>query len=530
MDNENIVKFMKKPEFFGKDIKSVETIETHISYIFLTGNFAYKIKKPVNYGFLDFSTLEKRKFYCFEELKLNKRLCPEIYIEILPITKNNNLIELNGKGKVLEYALKMKEFPQEKLMKNLLKKGKITTKEIKKINKILINFYITSKTTDEINRYGKIENIKKNIIENFNQTKSFINKTISEDNYNYINKSVNLFFKKNKKLFNKRILNKNIHDCHGDLHTGNIVITKNKIYIFDCIEFNKRFRYCDTASDLGFLAMDLDYLNYPYTSSFMMKNYIENSNDHDILQILNFYKSYRAYVRGKVNSFNLNNTIKKEKYNIILNEANKYFELSKYYSSLVRIDIKKKKPLFFIICGLTGTGKSTLSMKISIDYNAKIINTDIIRKKIAGMNIFEKHYNDFNTGLYSPNNISSTYEKVIKKARQYLNNDENVIIDATFQKNEYREMVNEIAEEFDVTPIIIQCVAPENIVKKWLEERLKTKTVSDGRWEIYQSQKKIFEPFKIKKNNYLIIDMSKDSFEERKENFNSILLKINGIL
>jgi len=199
MDNENIVKFMKKPEFFGKDIKSVETIETHISYIFLTGNFAYKIKKPVNYGFLDFSTLEKRKFYCFEELKLNKRLCPEIYIEILPITKNNNLIELNGKGKVLEYALKMKEFPQEKLMKNLLKKGKITTKEIKKINKILINFYITSKTTDEINRYGKIENIKKNIIENFNQTKSFINKTISEDNYNYINKSVNLFFKKKKK-------------------------------------------------------------------------------------------------------------------------------------------------------------------------------------------------------------------------------------------------------------------------------------------------------------------------------------------
>jgi len=524
MNIENLIKYMQKPNFFGKDVRSVKIIETHISYVFLTGNFAYKIKKPVNYGFLDFSTLEKRQFYCKKELKLNKRLCPEMYIEILPITKINNKIDLNGVGKVIEYTLKMKEFPQELIMNNLLKKEKINKNDIKKINKILINFYKSTKTTDEINIYGKIENIKKNIIENFDQTKPFIDKSISKDKYDYIKSVVNLFFKKREYVFDNRILNKHIHDCHGDLHTGNIIISKNDINIFDCIEFNKRFRYCDTASDIGFLSMDLDYQNHPYISSFLIKDYIKKSNDRNILQILNFYKSYRAYVRGKVISFNFNNINKKE-YNVFLNKAIKYFDLSKYYTSLIEIELKRKKPLLIIVCGLTGTGKSTLSMKLSIDYNAKVINTDVIRKKSSKINIYEKHHNEINTGLYSYKKILDTYKKVIEHARQFLKNNENVIIDATFQKNEYREMVDEIAKEFSIKPFFIQCTAPDYIIKNWLKDRQKTRTVSDGRWDIYIYQKKIFESFLLK-NNHLIIDMSKDSFEERKEFFNSILLKV----
>ncbi len=527
MNNKKLIDYIKKkPDFFGNNIKSIKLIETHISYIFLTGDFAYKIKKPVDYGFLDFSTLQKRKYYCNEELNLNKRLCRDIYLEVLPITKNKEKIELNGKGNIIEYTLKMNEFSQEEIMNNLLKKDEIKNGDIKKINKILINFYKSTKKSEDINKYGKTENIEKNINENFEQTKSYINEAISEETYYYIKEIVRLFLKEKDQIFNKRILNNCIHDCHGDLHTGNIVISKNDIYIFDCIEFNKRFRYCDTASDIGFLAMDLDYLNHPYTSSYLIRDYIKNSKDRDFLQVLNFYKCYRAYVRGKVLSFNLNDVkIKKEKYNIILNEAKKYFELSKYYSTLLKIDINSDDPLLFIISGLTGTGKSTLSMKLSIDYNAKVINTDVIRKKIAGIDIFEKHHDDLNTGLYSPKKILYTYEKVIEQAKKYLSNDNNVIIDATFQKKKYREMLNKAAEEFNIEPIYIQCTAPDKIVKKWLNERLKTKTVSDGRWEIYKFQKKTFESFDSG-DNYLIVDMSKDSFEDRTNFFNMIQSKI----
>jgi aminoglycoside phosphotransferase family enzyme/predicted kinase len=526
---ENIIKNMSKPHFYGKNINSVKKIETHISYVFLTGKFAYKIKKPVDYGFLDFSTLDKRKYYCYEELKLNRRLCPDIYIEVLPITKRGKEIELNGNGEVIDYTLLMKEFSQKNIMKNLLEKGKIRYDEIDKINEILINFYNSIKTNDKINKYGKIKNIKKNLIENFTQTKKYINLSITEEKYNYIKNIVDHYLTKKEKIFNQRITNKNIHDCHGDLHTGNIVISKMDIYIFDCIEFNKRFRYCDSASDIGFLAMDLDYQNHPYHSSYLIESYIKKSNDFHILEVLNFYKSYRAYVRGKVISFNLNGSLESKKYTMLLEQAKKYFELSNYYSSLLEIEIRKKKPLLFIIFGLTGTGKSTLSLKLSIDYNAKLINTDIIRKKIAGINLYEKHHDEFNTGLYSPEKLLSNYMDVMKKVKKYLNMNKNVIIDATFQKNEYRLMINKIAKKYEIRPIYVQCICPEIIIKKWLDDRLRTKTVSDGRWEIYKSQKKIFEPVPIKEN-IVKIDMSKNTFEKRMKNFNDILSITKGVI
>lgn len=529
MNIENLIEYMKKPEFFGKNVRSIKIIQTHISYVFLTGKFAYKIKKPVNYGFLDFSTLEKRKFYCKKELELNKRLCPDIYIEILPITKSNDKIKLNGSGQIIEYALKMKEFSQENIMKNRIKKENINKNEIKNINNILIKFYKSTISTDEINRYGKIDNVKKNIFENFDQIKPFIGKSISKETYDYIKILTKQFFIKRKYLFDNRISSNNIHDCHGDLHTGNIVISKKAIYIFDCIEFNKRFRFCDSASDIGFLSMDLDYQNNPYISSYLIKDYIKKSNDKEILQILNFYKSYRAYVRGKVISFNLNNNINKKECDNYIKQAKKYFELSKYYTSLFEIELKRNKPLLIIICGLTGTGKSTLSMKISIDYNAEIINSDIIRKKNAKINIYQRQNNEINAGLYSYKNTLKTYKKVIEHARKLLINNENVVIDATFQKNEYRKLIDDISIEFGITPIFIQCTAPDDIVKNWLQERLKTKTVSDGRWEVYQHQKKNFDTF-LERKNQLVIDMSKDSFEERKEILNSILLKVNEVL
>jgi aminoglycoside phosphotransferase family enzyme/predicted kinase len=528
MHFDDLIKKMKKSNFFGKNIESINTIETHISIIFLTGKYAYKMKKPVNYGFLDFSTLEKRKYFCYEELKLNKRLCPDIYLEVLPITISNNNIKLNGKGKIIDFILKMKEFPQDNIMNNLLKNKKINENDLAKINNILINFYKNSNNLDEIKKYGEINNINKNTEENFEQIKPYINLSISNETYTNIKEIVNKFINTKKYLFENRILNNKIFDCHGDLHTGNIVIFKKNIYIFDCIEFNKRFRYGDSASDIGFLSMDLDYQNFPYLSSFLIKDYIEKSRDNELLKILNFYKSYRAFVRGKIISFNLKNKNDKD-YNIKLKNSKKYFKLSKYYTDLINIDLKIRKPLLLIICGLTGTGKSTLSLKMSIDYDAKLINSDIIRKKIAKIDIYKKQHNKINSGIYSFDSTIKTYNKIIKIAKNYLLNNNNVIIDATFQKNEYRELMMELINDLKINPIFIQCTAPDDIVEEWLKNRLKTRTVSDGRWEIYLHQKKNYDKF-INKKNHIIIDMSKNLYEDRIKNFYTILAKIKEVL
>lgn len=523
----NILENLKKPEFFGSGIKSVNVIQTHISYVALTGKYAYKVKKPVDFGFLDFSTIEKRKHFCEEELRLNKRLCPDIYLDVLPITQKNGELELNGGGETVDYALKMKEFSQDRIMTKLLKQGKIDKETIENICDILVNFYNSEQHSKEIDSYGEIDAVKKNIDENFEQTESVIDITIPNDTYKYIKKISSKFFEEKKDIFEKRIAGGHIHDCHGDLHSGNIVVSAKNIHIFDCIEFNRRFRYCDVASDIGFLAMDLDYMNHPYLSSYLISNYIEKSKDVGIFDMLNFYKSYRAFVRGKVIGFRLNdpNIPKGEKQDII-DTAKKYFDLSQYYASLFSLDLENKKPLLFVVGGLTGTGKSTLSLKISVDYHANNINTDVVRKELAGIDKFERHHDEIDTGLYSPERIDHTYEQVMKKSADFLKNGENVVLDATFQKKKYRDMAKKIAKENNAILVPIKCTCPEEIAKRWLEERLKTKTASDGRWEIYLNQKKTFESFTAEEN-CVVIDISEESYKDRMDSFRRLLSKVH---
>jgi len=530
MEQSKIFECLKNPKFYGHHVKSVEVLQTHISYVALTGGFAYKVKKPVNFGFLDFSTLEKRKFFCEEEKRLNKRLCPEIYLDVLPITQMNNEFQLDGKGEVVEYVLKMKEFPQEKIMTNLLKQGKIDEETIDHLCTILVDFYNSQKPSGEITKYGEPKAVKQNIDENFDQTKSVIDITIPKNIYWYIKEANTKFFERKKELLGHRMKEGRIKDCHGDLHSGNIVVADEKIHIFDCIEFNKRFRFCDVASDIGFLAMDLDYLNYPYLSSYLIQKYVEKSNDTDIFDVLNFYKSYRAYVRGKVNGFQLNDPdIDKTKKNKIIETAKKYFELSHYYASLFSLELHKTKPLLFVVCGLTGTGKSTVAMKIAVDYHAKQINTDVIRKELAGIDKFERHHDKLNTGLYGPKNIDYTYEKVAEKASDMLKKGENVVMDATFQKKKYREMAHHIAAKNHTNLVIVQCTCPDDFVKKRLEQRLKKKSVSDGRWEIYIEQKKTFEPFEPDEK-YFEMDTSNELYEYKMSFFKKLLSNIGGVM
>jgi aminoglycoside phosphotransferase family enzyme/predicted kinase len=520
---------LKNPKFYGPKVTSVELLQTHISYVALTGTYAYKVKKQVNFGFLDFSTLDKRKYYCDEELRLNRRLCPEMYLCVLPITKKDSTLELDGTGPIVEYALKMKEFPQEYIMTNMLKQNKITEGTIDHICSILIDFYAAQQPSDEIKQYGELPFVKQNIDENFDQTKPMIDITVPKDTFWFIKEAATKFFERKKEVFGHRIKEGKIFDCHGDLHSGNIVVTDEHIHIFDCIEFNDRFRFCDIASDIGFLAMDLDYLNFPYLSSYLIVQYVERSGDTGIYDVLNFYKSYRAFVRGKVHGFQLNDPhIDPGKKKDIIESAKKYFELSKYYATLFSLDLHKTKPLLFLVSGLSGTGKSTIARKIAVDYHAVQINTDVVRKEVAGIDQFERHHDQVNTGLYDPKKVDDTYEQVMKQATDVLKKGGNVVLDATFQKKKFREMARHVALKTHSTIIIIECVCPDDVVKKRLEDRLKKKSVSDGRWEIYQAQKTTFEPFSPQ-DECLAMDTSDESYTYRMGFFTKLLSYVSEV-
>jgi len=320
------------PEIYPDHPKEVGFFETHISLLFFTGHHVYKVKKPVDFGFLDFTSIEKRKFFCEEEVRLNRRLSPEIYLGVVKITKEDNRILLDGRGEVVEYAVQMKQIPEEFLMDKLLKKGQVTPKMIEAVSEKLARFYSTAETSDFIKSFAKPERIKQDTDENFEQTEKYIGVTITKDVYTEVRNRTNNFLRAQAEIFYQRIAEDRIRDCHGDLRLEHI-FWGDEISIFDCIEFNERFRYTDTAADLAFLAMDLDYHGRKDLSGHLIQRYIEKSGDQDLTKVLDFYKCYRAYVRGKVESFRLDdsNIPEKEKREA-LQRAQKYFSLAYYYA------------------------------------------------------------------------------------------------------------------------------------------------------------------------------------------------------
>ncbi len=332
MDSSTLIKFMLNPDTYPFKPEKVDMLQTHISYLFIAGEYVYKVKKPVNFGFLDYSTLEKRKFYCGQEIKLNSRLSPEIYLGVSEIVSCKSILSLDGKGKIEEYAIKMSRLPPDMMMDRMIFDKRIDRAIIKKIADKLAAFHQSADVNSDISKFGDIEIILKNANENFLQTDKFIGISLTQDEYNLIKDFSHKFIDNNKPILKKRVDENKIKDCHGDLRTEHICIS-DKIYIFDCIEFNDRFRYGDVASEVAFLAMDLDFLGEAPLSRYFVDSYIEISGDTDIYKIINFYKCYRAYVRGKVESFQLNDpNIQPKEKEKSLNSARGHFKLASSYA------------------------------------------------------------------------------------------------------------------------------------------------------------------------------------------------------
>ena len=482
------MEMMLDPSSYPHPVSEIELIQTHISWVFLAGDQVYKIKKPVDFGFLDFTTLEKRKRFCQEELRLNSRLCPEIYKDVLPITMEANAPVLNGSGPVVEWCLVMNRMPDAGMMQHLLHKYEIGKEEIDLIVDKLVPFYREADGGDEIASYGSLEVIGHNNIENFQQTTPFVGKLISQRIYEGIKSYCLDFMEQNRGGFNERIHGGWIKECHGDLYSANICFSdkRDSVFIFDCIEFNKRFRCGDVASDIAFLAMDLDFHGVSDLSAQLIRRYSLESHDTGIGSILNFYKCYRAYVRGKIGCFtwadpNVDDETKRNSAEL----AKRYFRLAGLYAGVIR------PGRIYVFYGLSGTGKSTLATAFARKKGLDLFNSDRTRKEeIAGIPATERRVEGYSQGLYSRENTLKTYRALSAHAGRLAAQGKDVVLDATYTEPGQREALIETAQGLGTEPVFIHCVCDESEIKKRLSHRFSSQQgPSDGRWEIYLRQK-----------------------------------------
>jgi len=468
--------------------RTVRVVQTHISAVFIADDLVFKIKKPVNFGFLDFSDLDKRKQYCEEEVRLNARLCPDVYLGVVPVTDDGAGIRIEGTGTVVEYAVKMKRLPEDAMMDGLRARGAVTPDDGGRIVDILVPFYRAARTGPGIDQYGTIPAVKFNCDENFTQIEPYIGKTISPPILESIREFTDRAYVRKSDLFEARIRGGFIREGHGDLHSRNICLTPQDIYIYDCIEFNDRFRMGDAAQDIAFLSMDLDYFRYPALARSFVDTYVRRSGDTGLVDLIDFYACYRAFARGKVISFELDQPeIGDEAKEQAVSRARAYFTLAHHYA------VKEVSPFLVIMSGLSGTGKSRVADNLAREMDFEIIKSDEVRKEIAGIDPDEHQYGEFGNGIYSRKMSEKTYGELFDRAHRLLSDKRSVILDACFLTESERTRARQAAEKTGSRFVIIAATAPDEVVKKRIEQRMEEKNVSDATFSIYLKQKLFYE-------------------------------------
>ncbi len=483
MTHPKLVETMLRPDFYPHRPESVELVQTHISYVFIAGQEVYKVKKPVDFGFLDFTTLEKRKFYCGEEVRLNRRLAPGAYLGVAEIREVAGGLSLAGDGKVAEYAVRMRRLPQDRMLKGLLQEGAVDISVMDAVARKVADFHAAAETGGRIDEVGGIDTIRHNHDENFDQTAKYRGITIPAHQWAFTRDYIAFFMDRNGDLLRRRVAEHRIRDCHGDLHLEHICLA-GEIVIFDCIEFNERFRFEDTAAEVAFLAMDLDYNGYPEWAEAFVEAYIRHSGDEAVRTLLNFYRCYYAFVRGKVVSFRLDDrAIGEEGRREARKMAEKYFDWAYTYAA------RPDRPTLILTAGLMGTGKSVVARQIAPRLGARIIQMDALRKELAGLAPGEKRPEAFGAGLYSEDVSQRTYTAALERAAEEIRAGRSVMIDGSYKRREERLRALDTARSLGADFVVLECRCDESNVQRRLEGRKsEAGEPSDGRWEIFRKQ------------------------------------------
>ena len=474
---EPLVKAMLDPQFYPKPPDTVSHKETHISHLFFAGELVFKLKKPVRYSFLDYSTLEKRRGYYQEELRLNRRLAPSVYIGVMPITFDDLGWRLGGWAEPMEYVLVMRRLPEKRMLPFLLDTSQVTVAMMRELAELLAQFHRGAERVRGVDPERYPEVVRRQWRENIADLKTFVGNGVDEEDFRAVDRFALDFIDSHGELLCRRAEQGWLRDVHGDLHAEHVCFAPEGIQVFDCVEFEPKFRHCDLASEIAFLVMDVEARgNGDLVETFLLR-YGELVQDNDLRELLPFWKCYRAMVRAKV---------------YLLRGSDGFATAERYLRYAVKLTWERLQPFLILISGFTGSGKSTVAQALSERLAAAHINSDVVRKALAGKT--GRQPEAYGEGIYSLPMTEKTYEKMARDAEKLIASGKGVILDATFSRRAHRQRMAHLTAKHDVPFVQIHCSAPENLIQQRLTRRAtQGQNVSDGRWEIYLQQKERFE-------------------------------------
>lgn len=468
------------PAVYPHPVESVQILETHISWVILTGKWAYKLKKPVNFGFLDYSTLEKRRDFCREELRLNGRLAPQIYVDVVALTEAGGRLRFEGSGPALEYAVKMRQFPQESLYDRQLSEGRLGHAQMDLLGRFVAQFHERAARVPREAHYGEPDHIQGPARDNFVtllEIEPHRAQALAE-----LRNWTEAVYPGLAPLMAARKTDGFVRELHGDLHLGNIAEMDGLPLPFDGIEFNPELRWIDTTNDLAFLVSDLRHRGRPDLGRRLLDAYLEESGDYAGLALWNYYLVYRWLVRAKV---------------LALRKGQGHPEvetdIGTYLNECLRC-LGGARPRLMITHGLSGSGKTFWSQKFLETEDVIRLRSDVIRKRLHGLAPQASSGSALGDGIYSSAQGDRTYRTLAELAGQLLRQGFAVLVDATFLKRAQRDLFRDLAAQEKVPFELVHLEAPPEVLRQRLEARRRENDASEAGLEVLDHQLRTQEP------------------------------------
>lgn len=485
-----VIAGLLRPEAYPHPADALRLHETHGAWVILAGAYAYKLKKPVNFGFFDFSTFERRAADAEEEVRLNRRLAPATYLGVVDVVERDGGVRVGGPGRVLERAVWMRRLPADGMLKALLERDAATTGLIRRIARMVAAFHARAATGPGVDEHGAYANVQHHWRENFDQIKPFVGTVIPAGELGAIEQYVDDFLRREEALLERRVAAGRVRDGHGDLHAASICLVGGQLVIFDCIEFAPRYRCLDVAAEVAFLAMDLDHAGRPDLAWTFVAEYVRASGDAELLELLDFYKCYRAFVRGKVLSLRLPQMVGDDaEGERITREARAYLDLASVYAGGI------PRPFLLVTSGLPGSGKSTLGRALSQRVGALQLSTDMLRKQAAGLAPTARAGGAFGSGIYTADRSRRTYAALRRRASRWLRRGVSVALDGTYGDPRERRLARALARRTSAHFLLVLTRCDEATTRRRLQGRaLDAARVSDATWEVYQRMRDGFVP------------------------------------
>jgi aminoglycoside phosphotransferase family enzyme/predicted kinase len=496
--SERLIEALRQPGLLDDEASDVTVLQTHISWVLLTGPWAYKLKKPVNLGFLDFSSLDKRRWYCEEELRLNRRLAPDLYLDVVPILGTPEAPRLHGAGKAIEYTVRMKRFPQEALLPKVMERGQLQTRHIDALANTVADFHDRVARAPASSPWGTPDRVQAPPRDNLDYLAGLAAEPPRKAQLQRLQKWTDDESIARCPDFAARRRDGLVRECHGDLHLGNMVLIDDEVRVFDCIEFNEDFRWIDVISDVAFAAMDLEHRGRADFARRFLNAYLERTGDYGGLAVLPYYLVYRALVRALVDAIRSGQVRDNSK------EAKRLDEELHGYLDLAELRTRPCHPTLTITFGVTGSGKTSGTQPLVEREGAIRIRSDVERKRLFGLKPDEPSRAVFGRGIYSCEATDRTYRRLADCAATVIRAGFPVVVDATFLTRRRRQRFHKLAEELGVPFRIAEFEADEATLRGRVEDRLRQgKDASEANVAVLLDQLKVRESLGADERNYL---------------------------